>query len=204
MRWQWLLLCGGSFAIVCCGYPEFGFKPKKSTSSASSTTSSSEATTTSTGGGMGGFGGSGGDATATTSSVGGAGGGATTTTAATTTSTSSGGAGTVPCTPGVCALGEVCCYHSADFDCDRCRDPGKCYDIDLCSASGTYSELACDEPNDCFQGGKCCIDLSNGVIASSCKAACDQPNEHAACQDSVCLDGGICAGTGYAGYEVCQ
>lgn len=205
MRRSWLLLCGGSLALVCCGYPEFGFKPKKSTSSSSS----AETTSTTSGGGMGGFGGMGGSSATSTTSTGEGGMGGdttatTTTTTSTTTSSGSAGAGTVPCTPGTCAVGEVCCYHSASFSCDRCRDPGNCYDVDVCSATGSYTELECDEPNDCFAGAKCCIDTANGVLASKCKASCDVATESPACQDSVCLEGGICAGTGYAGYEICQ
>ncbi len=205
--------CAVAAALAAgCGYPSFDFATGKT--STGKTTSTATATGTAGGGGAGGAGsgGAGGGAGGVTAS--GGAGGATTGTG--------GHAGappepTVECSDGndVCAVGEVCCYHSHYFSCDHCAAPGACLPYssiqsEPCDVAGDkYYKLACARSADCDAGTVCCgtvVDGQSGkiILGTVCAKSCDQPDNYV-----MCIKGSDCPSTpcntaDYGSYGYCN
>ena len=156
-----------------CSYPSFDFDTSKTTTKKPTSTAS---------GGGGGAGGA--------TSTGGAGGAAA--------DAGQGGATPPPkveCVYGTvtCDVGELCCYHSSDGNCDHCARPGNCLPFapdagSTCDLPGdSYYVLECARNADCDQGTICCGTVKLGdngkwvIYGTVCSKSCQQPDNFIMC-----------------------
>lgn len=104
--------------------------------------------------------------------------------------------------PVLCASSQVCCLHDTDPEQDVCADAGQCGPM--------YSELRCNDADDCPPTAAiCCAKDDNGdglVDGIGCQATCDALYEAPMCKEQQdCGPGLECQQLiiDYDGYDVC-
>jgi hypothetical protein len=177
-----------AIAVAASCVPDFEFRQQASSSGAAGDGGAAGAgggtSTTSTGGaggmGDGGMGGAGGDAGPTPTVY-------------------CGETSSAECNPG-----EICCYHTADPDCDKCALE-QCVGEAGCAQNG-YAVFFCDDAADCAPRQCCLTYFGDPPIAyqgSACQDSCSDVQYRLCRTVADCDPGQACVSIQYPNYARC-
>lgn len=123
---------------------------------------------------------------------------------------------TVPCTDDAsadeCAPGEICCFHTGLYECDKCSATNQCNGGPSCADAGTYAKFYCNSPDDCSQGEHCCMTYEGYIDGAGmfqivpqgilCQPSCTNTQITVCDVDADCPSG-TCEPDNYPGYSFC-